>query len=1637
MTRHLILLVFLSIIALTLNAQTGPGGIGNSSSNKLWLKADDITGYAPNAQLSGAWFDASGNSNDAFQFTSSYRPTYQSSGGIASVRFDGVDDYLDGTYTYGAQTVFVVYKASSLLMQTSDLGQVWGNYGNSAHIALDARAGTNLQGFSFDGQASRTTAKYALNGATFSGLVDNSNTTPYTYDQIQLISTEFNAVKTLNRQVIGSLYPAFPVGEHQYGGDVSEIIVFNTTLNTAQRTIIDNYLAARYGITLAGSDYYAYQTTHKYELAGVGRVDASNIHTSATSAKLLNVTSGAGLDANGEFLLFAHNGGNGTAWTGTETPSVNFERIAREWRFDETGDLGTVTFTIDTTTLSARTAGFSQFVLMVDADGDFSSGATSYPLTHASGSTYNVDFDIADGAYVTIASFKSTIEFEVTFSVGAESVGTDSLILILNEALDATATVNYAVTGGSATGGGADYTLTAGTATFLAGETTKAIVFTVTDDTDLETTENFVVTLSSPSNTTLGANTTHTYSINDNDATRNVGFTYTSSSGSEASTTVVVGLTLDLVDNSNDITVDYAVTGGTATGAGTDYTLASGTATITSGQTTGSFSITINNDAIDENSETIIITLTNPTNANLTANKTYTYTILDNDATPTVSFASSTSSGDEAVSTVNLAVNLSAVSGLNVTVNYSLSGTATYGNDYTVPGSSIIIPAGSSSGNIVLTVTNDVVEEINETVIVTLTTIANATKVSPFVHTYTINANDEFGTGGPAGVGNSTTNPLWLKADYITGATDGAALTSSWADASGNGNGASQSNALYQPVYNENVVNGHPAITFDGTNDYLDDTRTYNARTVFIVFNATSATQNATHLAQLWGSYSEGAHVAIDPRTTPGGYSFDGNGTATAKYAINSNTFGTAIANGNTNPWSYNTWNILTVEFTTINAITRQVIGSLVPQFSPGTHQFGGDIAEIIVYSDTIGTTRRNIVQNYLAAKYNISISNDLYSYESTHGEGIIGIGSLNGTQNHSMAESSEILSIGGPSNMGGGEYLFIGHDGGDDASFVSAGLPNIPGCSRIAREWKIDETGDVGSIDISVDTTMLPSKPVGQDHYLLFVYNNNDFTNGVAIYNMTLSNGKYVASGIDISDGQLITVATASNVSIASGDFNTGSNWASGVVPATGKPVIVTQGKALALSGNATVGSILISAGGTLSLGSNSITVDAGDLFNGGTFNANTGSVTLTASVNQKVKTNGDPYYNLTMNGLGGADLYDDATVSNTLTLTQGIISTNSNKVYLSNSVAASLSGASSTSFINGNLRRAFATNTDTYRFPVGNGTSSSNYYYADIDNQNLTGISYIDASFGALTNHDDNDLMVDENGFIVLSINTTGTWHIEPNVQPSGGFYDFTGYLANFSGLVDNDFIIVKRASGSTSGADWSGGGGTFNADGGYGRMVSDGVGVLLGLASFSEFGGGSGSVGGAGLPIELLYFNASLTDEKTVALNWATELEINNELFTIERSIDGVEFEEVFNVAGAGNSVQTLYYTATDLNPLEGVSYYRLKQTDFDGAFEYSDLVTVNNVAETVIDINIYPNPVTESTFIIDLGSGTFNANDDVMGTARVINMLGEMITMQTVSSTGSSKVTLPENLSKGIYILQLEINNNVTTKRFVTK
>jgi len=174
---------------------------------------------------------------------------------------------------------------------------------------------------------------------------------------------------------------------------------------------------------------------------------------------------------------------------------------------------------------------------------------------------------------------------------------------------------------------------------------------------------------------------------------------------------------------------------------------------------------------------------------------------------------------------------------------------------------------------------------------------------------------------------------------------------------------------------------------------------------------------------------------------------------------------------------------------------------------------------------------------------------------------------------------------------------------------------------------------------------------------------------------------------------------------------------------------------------------------------------------------------------------------------------------------------------------------------------------------------------------------------------------------------------------------------------------------------------------------------------------------------LPIELLSFTAAVKDAD-VQLNWATASETNNDYFSIERTTDGIIFETIAIVNGAGNSSQILNYSAFDNAPLNGISYYRLKQTDYDGLFEYSNIVSVTFENNDFSNINIYPNPNT----------GHFTI-DGVNQNARLIifNTIGEKITEQNISSE-KTEIYL-SNLPSGIYFVQINSEKESVTRKVI--
>ncbi|MFA6169166.1 MAG: Calx-beta domain-containing protein [Candidatus Margulisiibacteriota bacterium] len=223
------------------------------------------------------------------------------------------------------------------------------------------------------------------------------------------------------------------------------------------------------------------------------------------------------------------------------------------------------------------------------------------------------------------------LQFSAATYTVAENVATIAINVTRTGGSGGVVSVQYATSNGTATSG-SDYTSASGTLNWASGDSAvKTFNVTIANDPLDEVDETVNLALSGPTGgATLGTPNTSVLTINDDDAAPTVAFSAASSNGLESTTPANLAVALSAASGQT-VTVNYSVTGGTATGSGTDYTLASGTLTFNPGETTKNISATIVDDAIIEGAETIIVTLAAPTNATLGLLTNHTYTINDND----------------------------------------------------------------------------------------------------------------------------------------------------------------------------------------------------------------------------------------------------------------------------------------------------------------------------------------------------------------------------------------------------------------------------------------------------------------------------------------------------------------------------------------------------------------------------------------------------------------------------------------------------------------------------------------------------------------------------------------------------------------------------------------------------------------------------------------------------------------------------------------------------------------------------------------------------------------------------------------------------------------------------------------------
>lgn len=455
----------------------------------------------------------------------------------------------------------------------------------------------------------------------------------------------------------------------------------------------------------------------------------------------------------------------------------------------------------------------------------------------------------------------------------------------------------------------------------------------------------------------------------------------------------------------------------------------------------------------------------------------------------------------------------------------------------------------------------------------------------------------------------------------------------------------------------------------------------------------------------------------------------------------------------------------------------------------------------------------------------------------------------------------------------------------------------------------------------------------------------------------------------------------------------------------------------ATALTNNITAGSYTQSAG-TITDNGYTITINGagGWTKSGGTFTA-TGTVRFTGGVAQTISgAASTTYNNLTIANTSatGVTLAQPVTILGTgvLTLTDGLLYSDAINLLTMNS-GSSVSGVSNASFVHGPAAKAGSTD---FTFPIGKDVlyrpiavtalSGSETFTATYFHSNPNLIPYDVTSKDGTLNH------ISQSEYWIL--NRAGA--VNAFVTLSWDSY---------SGGVDNlPALAVARWDGAVW-RDHGNGGTTGGPDPATGTVISSAI-----VSSFSPFTLASTDAMNP-LPVELLSFDAN-PNGNSVNVTWTTASEFNSDYFTVQRSQDGVIFEDAARVEAAGNSNAVRVYTADDYEPFKGISYYRLKQTDNDGKYVFSDLVAVKFGSEP--EISVYPNPAF-GAFNVKLDA---KEGDEVLVVVR--DVVGREFYSKVVVMANASEVIAIDPAGKiaaGIYVVVAASHDSVYEKRIVIK
>ena len=486
-------------------------------------------------------------------------------------------------------------------------------------------------------------------------------------------------------------------------------------------------------------------------------------------------------------------------------------------------------------------------------------------------------------------------------------------------------------------------------------------------------------------------------------------------------------------------------------------------------------------------------------------------------------------------------------------------------------------------------------------------------------------------------------------------------------------------------------------------------------------------------------------------------------------------------------------------------------------------------------------------------------------------------------------------------------------------------------------------------------------------------------------------------------------------------------------------------------LSGNLTNNGVLSFTTGALNIG--------GNFTNNLTFTAGTGTVTFNGAAAQSIGGVTTSFYGLNINNSSGMSTgvsqSVNTNVTNQLILTAGAYNLNGFTLTVSNAgnTNAAISGGSATAYIvseNTSMNSILdwhniSKTVSSFNFPFGCTVGASNYYIPFTFN--ITTAAGVLGDVSLATYHTGSGNTPLAPGVTALDAagttcgNTGGTdesvaavvdrwWQITAATSPTATI-TFT-YAGPEAATVTDATENGGTCSGNVTIQHWNTG--ITNWDPPVGTpaalVVTTGSTGSVSASGISTFSPWVLSLSSTPLPIKLLNFDAVYnTSDKDVNISWKTASEINNKLFTVERSTDGINFEEIATQPGAGTSTSVHSYSTIDPTPVAGIDYYRLKQTDIDGNFTYSDVVPVNITASE--DFTLFPNPVS-SIVNMSCYSGT-----NCSATIVVCDVTGKEVAnfSQEIQKGGNTINLNVEAFTSGVYVVKAQVGSATYVKKFL--